>query len=229
MGTGVRFSAPAGRRRDARTPPRRAPGPQRGPRRSRRGASRTRDLPCAMGTYMCELRSRQERSSEAGHGRDAERSGNTIYNARLTPHRSLNAKGFRVLMAPRSSPARCSACRSMSSGHGRSWAFSGSTSLFYSRPRQFPRRQGLQGFGSAIRTTVQASEPGRPEAGMAVRAGLGAVERVEHQEFGVQRLSLHNRGRRWDIAKFLGPTRRPNRDPFQPRPRRSATRPEIFG
>jgi uncharacterized membrane protein len=31
------------------------------------------------------------------------------------------------------------------------------------------------------------------------------LERVDHEEFGLQRLSLLSRGRRWDVAKFLGP------------------------
>jgi len=31
------------------------------------------------------------------------------------------------------------------------------------------------------------------------------LERVDHEEFGLQRLSLLSRGRRWEIAKFLGP------------------------
>ena len=31
------------------------------------------------------------------------------------------------------------------------------------------------------------------------------IERVDHQEFGPQRLSLLSRGRRWEVARFLGP------------------------
>jgi uncharacterized membrane protein len=31
------------------------------------------------------------------------------------------------------------------------------------------------------------------------------LERIDHEEFGPQRLSLLSRGRRWEIAKFLGP------------------------
>jgi uncharacterized membrane protein len=31
------------------------------------------------------------------------------------------------------------------------------------------------------------------------------LERVDHEEFGPQRLSLLSRGRRWEIARFLGP------------------------
>ena len=30
-------------------------------------------------------------------------------------------------------------------------------------------------------------------------------ERVDHEEFGPQRLSLVSRGRRWDVGRFLGP------------------------
>ncbi len=31
------------------------------------------------------------------------------------------------------------------------------------------------------------------------------IERIDHQEFGPQRLSLLSRGRRWEVARFLGP------------------------
>jgi uncharacterized membrane protein len=31
------------------------------------------------------------------------------------------------------------------------------------------------------------------------------VERIDHQEFGPERVSLLSRGRRWEVAKFLGP------------------------
>jgi uncharacterized membrane protein len=31
------------------------------------------------------------------------------------------------------------------------------------------------------------------------------IESIDHQEFGPQRLSLLSRGRRWEVAKFLGP------------------------
>ena len=31
------------------------------------------------------------------------------------------------------------------------------------------------------------------------------LERIDDEEYGPQRLSLHSRGRRWDIARFLGP------------------------
>jgi uncharacterized membrane protein len=31
------------------------------------------------------------------------------------------------------------------------------------------------------------------------------LERVDHEEFGPQRLALLSRGRRWEIARFLGP------------------------
>jgi hypothetical protein len=55
------------------------------------------------------------------------------------------------------------------------------------------------------------------------------LEREEHPELGVQRLSLVSRGRRVDVAAFSWPRREGGiRRRLLPRPRRGAARPAVF-
>ncbi len=105
--------------------------------------------------------------------------GAPIFNARLTPHRSLNRNGFRALMAA-------------------TFAASAVVSLPFYLMGAWP----IVGFMGLDVARVNAA--GLKREWKFIPAWV-RLERVDHEEFGIQRLSLHMRGRRWDIARFLGP------------------------
>jgi uncharacterized membrane protein len=131
-----------------------------------------------------------------------------IFNARLTPHRSLNPKGFRVLMA---ATFVASALFSLPFYLMGAWPIVGFLGLdvallYFAFRANFHAAKAYEHF----RLTYFELQFARVTAAGLKREWRFApawvrLERVEHEEFGVQRLSLHNRGRRWDIAKFLGP------------------------
>jgi uncharacterized membrane protein len=131
-----------------------------------------------------------------------------IFDARLTPHRSLNPKGFRVLMA---ATFVASALFSLPFYLMGAWPIVGFLGLdvallYFAFRANFHAAKAYEHF----RLTYFELQFARVSAAGLKREWRFApawvrLERVEHQEFGVQRLSLHTRGRRWDIAKFLGP------------------------
>ena len=179
-----------------------------------------------------ELRSRQARSTEAGMDETPSDPEAPIFNARLTPHRSLNrhgisrADGGDVRRQRAVQPAVLSAW-----APGRSSAFSGSTSLgvYFAFRANFHAAKAYEHF----RLTYFELRFARVSAAGAKREWRFApawvrLERVEHEEFGPQRLSLHSRGRRWDIANFLGPDQKAEFAAVQPRARRGAERAAIF-
>jgi uncharacterized membrane protein len=134
--------------------------------------------------------------------------GAPIFNARLTPHRSLNRNGFRALMA---ATFAASAVVSLPFYLMGAWPIVGFMGLdvaliYFAFRMNFRAARAYEDF----RLTYFELRFARVNA-----AGLKRewkfipawvrLERVDHEEFGIQRLSLHMRGRRWDIARFLGP------------------------
>jgi uncharacterized membrane protein len=92
-----------------------------------------------------------------------------ILTVRLSPHRSLDPKGVRLLMV-----------------------VSFVVSAVFSLPFYF----------ELLFARVSARGARRE---WRFNPAWVRVERVDHEEFGPQRLSLLSRGRRWEIARFLGP------------------------
>ena len=131
-----------------------------------------------------------------------------IFNARLTPHRSLNRKGFRVLMA---ATFVASALFSLPFYLMGAWPIVGFLGLdvallYFAFRANFHAAKAYEDFWlSYFELRFKRVSPAGLKREWRFAPAWVRLERVEHQEFGVQRLSLHNRGRRWDIAKFLGP------------------------
>ena len=131
-----------------------------------------------------------------------------IFNARLTPHRSLNPRGFRVLMI---ATFFASALVSLPFYLIGAWPIIGFLGLdvallYFAFRANFRAARAYEDFWLTYFELrfARVSAAGLKREWRFVPAWV-RLERVEHEEFGVQRLSLHTRGRRWDIAKFLGP------------------------
>jgi len=131
-----------------------------------------------------------------------------IFNARLTPHRSLNRTGFRVLMA---ATFVISAVFSLPFYLMGAWPIVGFLGLdvallYFAFRVNFRAARAYEDFQLTYFELrfARVSEAGFKREWTFAPAWV-RLERVDHEEFGLQRLSLHMRGRRWDIAKFLGP------------------------
>jgi uncharacterized membrane protein len=131
-----------------------------------------------------------------------------IFNARLTPHRSLNPWGFRALMA---ATFFVSALFSLPFYLMGAWPIIGflglDVALLYLAFRaNFRAARAYEDFRLTYFELLfsRVSAAGQKREWRFAPAWV-RLERVDHEEFGVQRLSLHDRGRRWDIARFLGP------------------------
>jgi uncharacterized membrane protein len=132
----------------------------------------------------------------------------TLFDARLTPHRSLTPAGFRALMA---GTFAATAFISLPFYLLGAWPIVGFFGL------------DVLGLYIALRMNFRAARAyehflltyfelrfARVSAAGARREWRFAptwvrLERVDDEDYGPQRLSLHCRGQRWDIARFLGP------------------------
>ena len=145
----------------------------------------------------------------------------TIFSAMLTPHRSLGRVGFLVLM---SLFGGVSFVTGMFFWYGRL----AGVRLF--RPR---RAAALLGVPAQLPRTPQAYEevtvtPSALKVRKVSHRGRARewvlnplwvrLDKVEHEEFGIDRLFLVSRGKKLAIASFLGP------DEKASSPRRSETR-----
>ena len=131
-----------------------------------------------------------------------------IFDARLTPHRSLSQKGFRALMA-----ATCVATTLFSLPFYLmgAWPIVGflglDVALLYLAFRaNYRAARAYEDFRLTYFELLFArvSATGFRREWRFAPAWV-RLERVDHEEFGLQRLSLLSRGRRWDVARFLGP------------------------
>jgi uncharacterized membrane protein len=131
-----------------------------------------------------------------------------IFDARLTPHRSLSRKQFRALMA---ATFLASALISLPFYLIGAWPIVGFLGLdvallYLAFKANFRAARAYEDFHLTYFELMFArvSAAGLRREWRFAPAWV-RLERVDHEEFGLQRLSLVNRGRRWDIAKFLGP------------------------
>ncbi len=131
-----------------------------------------------------------------------------LFDARLTAHRSLNPAGFRIFMI-----ATCcaSALVSLPFYLMGAWPIVGFfgldvAALYFAFRMNFRAAQAYEHF----RLTYYQLCFARVSA-----AGLRRewrftpswvrLERIDDEDYGPQRLTLHCRDQRWDIARFLGP------------------------
>jgi uncharacterized membrane protein len=131
-----------------------------------------------------------------------------LFHARLRPHRSLSASGFRALMLFFAAACFLVAIPFVVMGAWPIFGFMGlDVALVYWAFRASYR--DARAYEDVRLTPLELS--------LAKVSARGArdewrfspafvrLEREEHPELGVQRLSLVSRGRRVDVASFLGP------------------------
>jgi uncharacterized membrane protein len=131
-----------------------------------------------------------------------------IFDARLTPHRSLNPSGFRTLMIL---TFVASAAFSLPFYLMGAWPIVGFLgldvlALYLAFRVNFRAARAYEHF----RLTYFELLFARVNAAGSRREWRFApawvrLERVDDEEFGPQRLTLHSRGQRWDIARYVGP------------------------
>ncbi len=131
-----------------------------------------------------------------------------IFKARLTPHRSLNRRGFRILMG---ATFCASALISLPFYLMGAWPVVGFLGLdvlaiYVAFRVSF---HGARAYEDYRLTYFELRFARVTPAGQRREWRLPPVwvrlERIDDEEYGPQRLTLHSRGKRWDIARFLGP------------------------
>ncbi|MGD0561695.1 MAG: DUF2244 domain-containing protein [Roseiarcus sp.] len=131
-----------------------------------------------------------------------------ILAVRLTPHRSLDPAAVRILMA---ATFAVSAVVSLPFYLIGAWPIVGffglDVALLYLAFRaNFRAARAYEDFHLTYFQLLFARVSARgARREWRFNPAWVRIERVDHQEFGPQRLSLLSRGRRWEVAKFLGP------------------------
>jgi uncharacterized membrane protein len=131
-----------------------------------------------------------------------------IFSARLTPHRSLGPRGFKILMT-----ATCAMTTAVTIPFFllHAWPVVGFFGLdvlavYLAFKFNYRAARAYEDFRLSYFELkyARANAAGRLSEWRFAPAFV-RFERIDHEEFGPQRLSLLSRGRRWDIARFLGP------------------------
>jgi len=131
-----------------------------------------------------------------------------ILAVRLTPHRSLDPAAVRVLMA---ATFVVSALFSLPFYLIGAWPIVGflglDVALLYLAFRaNFNAARAYEDFRLTYFELLFARASARgARREWRFNPAWVRLERIDHQEFGALRLSLLSRGRRWEVAKFLGP------------------------
>lgn len=131
-----------------------------------------------------------------------------ILAIRLTPHRSLDPAGVRVLMG---ATFVASALFSLPFYLIGAWPIVGFLGLdvallYFAFRANFRAARAYEDFRLTYFELLFARASARgARREWRFNPAWVRVERVDHQEFGPQRLALLSRGRRWEIAGFLGP------------------------
>ena len=131
-----------------------------------------------------------------------------IFTARLTPHRSLGPSGFRALMA---ATFVASAALSLPFFLMGAWPIVGFLGLdvvaiYFAFRLNYRAARAYEDFRlSYIELQVARANPAGQRREWRFAPAFVRFERVDHEEFGPQRLSLISRGHRLDVAHFLGP------------------------
>ncbi len=131
-----------------------------------------------------------------------------ILAVRLTPHRSLDPAAVRVLMA---ATFVVSAIFSLPFYLIGAWPIVGFLGLdvallYFAFRASFRAARAYEDFRLTYFELLFARVSARgARREWRFNPSWVRIERIDHQEFGPQRLSLLSRGRRWEVAKFLGP------------------------
>jgi len=131
-----------------------------------------------------------------------------LFSARLTPHRSLNRTGFLVLMAFLSAVSFAAGIAFLLMGAWPVFGFFGLDVLLI----YWAFRANYRAAAAYEEVTVTASELRVRKVthrGKVSEWTLNPLwvklDRVTHEEFGIEHLFLVSRGRRLPVASFLGP------------------------
>jgi uncharacterized membrane protein len=131
-----------------------------------------------------------------------------IFTARLTPHRSLGPRGFRILMLSSFAATTAFSIPFYLMG---AWPIVGFLGLdvaaiYVAFKFSYRAARAYEDFrlGYFELKVARANAAGVKREWLFVPAFV-RFERIDHEEFGPQRLSLISKGRRLDVARFLGP------------------------
>ncbi|HWC92142.1 MAG TPA: DUF2244 domain-containing protein [Pseudolabrys sp.] len=132
----------------------------------------------------------------------------TLYSAVLTPHRSLNRVGFWILIGAYGAVSFIAGIAFLLMGAWPVFGFFGldvlllywAFGLNYRRARAY---EEVKVTPSAL-TLRQVSHRGRAREWVLNPLWV-RLDKVVHEEFGIERLSLVSRGKELAIASFLGP------------------------
>lgn len=131
-----------------------------------------------------------------------------IFDARLTPHRSLNPTAFRTLMI---ATFIVTAVLSLPFYLLGAWPIIGFLgldvlALYLAFRMNYRAARAYEDFRlTYFELKFARVSPGGRRREWRFAPAWVRLERIDDEEYGPQRLSLHSRGRRWDIARFLGP------------------------
>jgi uncharacterized membrane protein len=131
-----------------------------------------------------------------------------ILAVRLTPHRSLDPAGVRILMG---ATLAVSALFSLPFYLMGAWPVVGFLGLdvallYFAFRANFRAARAHEDYRLTYFELMFARVSARgARREWRFNPAWVRLERIDHEEFGPQRLSLLSRGRRWEIAKFLGP------------------------
>ena len=149
------------------------------------------------------------RDNDTGNGRDNAASAEpTIFSAVITPYRSLGSTGFLILMLGIGGVSFVSGMVFLLLGAWPVFGFLGlDVALIY-----WAFRANFRAARAYEEVTVTASEltvrKVNPRGGVrewTLNPVWVQLDRIVHEEFGIERLFLVSRGRRLPIAAFLGP------------------------
>ncbi len=131
-----------------------------------------------------------------------------ILVVRLTPHRSLDPAGVRILMG---ATLAVSALFSLPFYLMGAWPIVGFLGLdvallYFAFRANFRAARAYEDYHLTYFELMFARVSARgARREWRFNPTWVRLERIDHEEFGPQRLSLLSRGRRWEIARFLGP------------------------
>lgn len=131
-----------------------------------------------------------------------------LFEARLRPHRSLTAANFRLFMLICGLIAFVSSAPFVIMGAWPVGGFMGLDVLFLYWAFRANFR-AARGYEDVVVTPLELMLAKVNPQGLRREWRFNPVwvrlQKVEHEEFGIQRLSLHSRGQSVEVAAFLGP------------------------
>jgi uncharacterized membrane protein len=131
-----------------------------------------------------------------------------IFTARLRPHRSLGPKGFRILMGLSLVATTAMSLPFYLMGAWPIVGFFGLdvAAIYLAFRLSYRGARAYEDFRlSYLELKVARANPAGQRREWRFAPAFVRFERIDHEEFGPQRLSLISRGRRLEVAHFLGP------------------------